>query len=341
MMRPDTILVATFVLATLAFQNVHAGYTRINNYLVANVKKNDEIGPNMEAAIEWLNQPEGRKPMLLSSKPVSDLKKFAALQQVLDDTNCDDAAYEIMRINEKAVGLKNLEALGLVTRRVDKVMLKIFKDHAERCHEIYPVKYHTRERLFDVETEERVVQLANTLMEEDRHRDYISSNEFYRAENLFNVFMKKPVSISRYIGEDLLKAALVANVGDDRNVNFLQKRLDKRTGKAVIYKDRVKELVHKYLIEPCKLFTRDLGSDLFIPASFDASFDSQVYDSEVEYYLNWSYFRICQSVIENEPAVLSDVLTSINRGKAPTSTAQSTPPTAGAPDAPAQTDRID
>lgn len=335
-------MVVTLALASLAAQNAHASYTRINNYLVANVKNNDDIGPNIEAAVEWLSRPEGRKPLFLSSKPVSDLKKFAALQQVLEDTNCDDTAYEIMRINEKAINLNNLAASGLATRRVDKVMLKIFRDHAERCHEIYPAKYRTRDRQFDLETEERVVQLANILMEEDKRGAYLSSNAFYRAENLFNVYMKKPVSISRYTGEDLLKSALVSNAGDDRNVNFLRKIVDRRTGKAVIYKDRVKELVHKYLVGPCKLFTRDLGPDLFVPASLDALFDSQVYEWEVEYYLNWSYFKICQSVIENDAAVLNDVITSINRDKrSPTLMAQSTEPTAGASDAPAHTDQLD
>lgn len=167
MMRSFTILMATLVIASLGTGSTRALYRRINNYLVEKVKS-DDVGANLEAASKWLEEQENIKQSFLTRTPIEDLKKFTALQQVVEDTTCDHMAYDIMSANEKAVGSQVLLGSRQTLRRVDKVMLEIFENHAKRCWDVYPVTYRTMKLELDAVLFERAKKLAQTVIEADK-----------------------------------------------------------------------------------------------------------------------------------------------------------------------------
>lgn len=286
------ILATAIMIASLAIGNTEAGYERLDKYLTKQVA-NDEVGPNIEAASIWLKEQREKKLSFMSSTPVTDLEKFTALQQVIDDIKCDDTAHEIMRDNERAVGLSTLFAEGKVTRRVDKVILEIFKNHAERCQQVYPNTYREKKQQLSSQQIGRVETIAKLILEHER---YVKPKDFpfYTSENLFNHYVKRPFSVDRCLGENLNQAAIVAN------------------SKRSINKDRVKEMMMNHLIEPCKLFVSLLGPGLYSPAGFDAKFRHKIDGSNREFYLLWSYFMICKALINHEREVFLDVVMSTN-----------------------------
>lgn len=311
-MRFYAVFVATFLVASLTVESTLAHYRRLNNYLVAQVK-DDEVGPNLEAAAKWLKGQEGKKLSFLSSTPISDLKKFTALQQVVDDTKCDHVAHEIMLANDEASGLYKLGDAA-ATRRVDKVILKIFQDHAARCYKVYQKRSHEMVEQVPDQKVERVVDVSKALMEKDKF--VAPDRAFYQPKILYNEYVKKAISVRRYIGTNALKDAVIASAKNDPDVRYLRKVPDDRTGKAIVHKDKIEGLVQKYVIEPCKQYTDLLGPDLFIPADFDVRFhrDSEISWGNPDYYLTRASFRICKALIEYDGVVVTDVTLSVSNG---------------------------
>lgn len=302
------IVVAVLVLASLATGTTQASYGRLNSYLIARVN-DDDVGSNIEAASRWLKEQSGRRLPFLSPAPVPDLEKFTALKRVIDDTKCDQAAYEIMRANEDAVGLNKLVTNEKVTRRVDKVMLEIFKNHAERCSTNYPIIWREKKDRLDSKVAERVANLARVLIERDK---WLFPEDVSRqSQSLFSGYIRKPVPIARYLGSDIFKVALVSNAENDPDFNYLRKIHDYRSRKDVVRKDKVKELVQRNMVEPCKLYGAHFGPDLFIPAKFEAKYHNKVDDTNPNFYLDWSYFTICQALTENSEVVIQDIIETI------------------------------
>lgn len=307
MMRSYNALLATFVVASLASTGIQADYGRINRYLVAHVDT-DEVGPNMEAASNWLKEKGGNKLALLSTTPVSGLKQFTALQQVMGSPKCDRTEYEIMLLNESAVDLYDLVFEKRVNRRVDKVMHEIFKDHAEKCHQVYIDEFRSKE--LDSVVVERVTNITETILEKKRF--IIPTRIFYSPQYLFDEYVVQALTIDDCTGLDYLKAAIEFSAKGDPDVKYLVRIPDELTGKAVVHVDKIKDLVKKYLIEPCKAFVAELAP-VFVPARFDAKFYNQLDDSNQDYYLSWVSFMICKALTEHEAAVFADVILSAKR----------------------------
>lgn len=79
----------------------------------------------------------------------------------------------------------------------------------------------------------------------------------------------------------------------------------------MINKDKVKELVNKYLIEPCKQYETIMGPNLFIPARFDANIYFLIKDNYDDYHEDWWYLKICLALTKDEKAVFDDVLKTV------------------------------
>lgn len=181
MMKSYAVLLATLVLTSLALTGIQADYGRINRYLIAHVDS-DEVGPNMEAASNWLKENDGKKMSLLSTVPVSDLKQFTALQQVMGNPKCDQTEYALLYANDRAVRLYDLVFGEKVHRRVDKVLHAIFKDHAQKCHQVYIGEFRAKE--LDSDTVSRVSNIAHAILEKKRF--IIPPRIFYSPKYLFD-----------------------------------------------------------------------------------------------------------------------------------------------------------
>lgn len=310
-MKQLTILIAATVVASLSFHGAEASYGRLNSYLVGKVN-NDDVGANMEAAASWLKEQAGKKQSFLSRTPVGDLKKFTALQQVIGDTECNQAAYEIMLANEQAAGWRKLFKFGHPARRVDKVMLKIFEDHAERCSRVYPEVYRAKMLQLDASQFERAKQFAGIVMKEDKFLSPSEEREaFYQPANLFHRYIEHSLSFDSFAHRVVLYDALTSNARKDPNFRYTLKVPLEPNGKAVVHKDKLMELVKTYLIRPCQNVVDGLGPDLFIPAKFDIPLHLEINNEDGDYYLGWSYYRLCQVLVREEQAVYGNIIKSI------------------------------
>lgn len=313
MTLPSTILVATILIAALSIKSTQAGYRRINDYLIKQVRENDDVSANMEAASRWLKEQESKKTSCFSSVPISSLSKFTALQQVIDDSKCDRTTYEIMRANEEATGRSNLESEEKAFRRVDKVILKIFRAHAERCYKVYPVICREKFKQLDGQIVKQAVDLAKTLTFYDR--DFrIPEQRFNQPANLYDRYIRNSISIEPYLG-GILKVVLNNNAKGDPDLKYLKKTIDERTGKSVINKGKIKDLVQKYMIEPCKMFVENFDSDVFTPARFELRYYTVKEKPSTDFYLTWSFFMICKAVTENDGVVINDIITKVANEK--------------------------
>lgn len=311
MLRSTFILVLTMTVASLATGD--ARYGRINKYLVAQVD-NDQVGANMEAAIGWLKKQGSNKLSFLSSVPVSDLRKFTALRRIIDGPKCDRGDYEILDTNERAVDLYTVVDRGDVVRRIDKVMQKIFEDHAVKCQQVYPVRYLEKLQQLDSVVAARVANIAHTILEKGQAR--VAVKLYYNPEYLFGEYIAREFSIEDCVSHDYLWLAIKYSAEGDPNAKYLYKIPDELTGKRVVRTDKIKELTQKYLIEPCKSYVAHFGPDIFVPARLDAEFhyvDDVKKDSSRDYYIGWVSFMICKGLIQERDITTAIVIKSVEK----------------------------
>lgn len=309
-MPSHSVLAAILAIASLAISGAEARYGRINTYLVEKVTS-DDAAANLKAASEWLALQSSTKQSFLSTTPISDLKLFTALQQVLEDTKCDRASYNIMVENEEAVGLHKLIRNREVIRRVDKVLLDIFKDHAKKCAKVYPLTYRVIKNQLDRELSKRALNVARTIMEKDMFM--LPMNEklfFYSPLSIFYRYIRNYPSIESltYGVKSALVDALRSSAKNDPDVKYTRKVPNELTGKKVVHEDKIKELTKKYLVEPCQYIVDELGPNVFIPARFDVHVYFKTDEKEEEYYRGWANFMLCQAIVKNERAVYDNVV---------------------------------
>lgn len=245
----------------------------------------------------------------LSRVPTGDLRKFIALQQVIEDTKCDHRAYEIMRANVEAAGLK-MDSV----RRVDKIILKILKDHAKRCVKVYPSTYRLKKAQLDRQLLERVENIAGTAIRMDLFAPrYGRRYTVIYPYNLFACYIKYFLT-ARSLPDIviILERALTYNSMGDPDVKYLQKVPDENSGKQVVHRDKIKELSRKLLIEPCQQYQTAMGPDLFIPAEFDTRLYYEL-DDDRDYYLAWSYFTLCRALTSDKSGLLDELVNTLVR----------------------------
>lgn len=304
-----TTTIFALAMVSLAIRHAEASYKRLNDYLTGKVDS-DDVKANLDAATNWLEAPEAVGCSFSLRIPIADLKRFTSLEKVLEDSRCDRNAYEIMRANEEKVGLNKLIDEGKVTRRVDKVILKIIETHAQRCARVYPITYRLKRNQLDEVVFQRVKLLTTMLMEVDA--TVLTRHFHYEPTNLFLVYIMHSPSIYRYTGLNILHNALFYSAQGDPNARYVHKVLDKKSGKEVVCKDKLRQLVRRHLIEPCQNYVNLFGPDLFIPARFEARVHSEIDNYDALYYLSWSNFMICQALTKNQAAVYNDVIKSVS-----------------------------
>lgn len=309
------ILFAACLLVLFAISKVDAGYSQINSYLTDRVSS-DDVGSNMAAASMWLQQLDGKRSWF-SSSPTSDLKKFTALRKVIEDSNCGAEVYEIKRENEEAVGLHKLVDNGQVSRRVDKVMRDIFREHAKKCHEFRLVTYQARAGKLGAQLA-RVKNIAREVMSADSSfLPWNERNSFYNPASLFFKYVYRTPTLKSFANENIAYEALVSNAKQDPDFKYAHKIPNARTGKGAVDREKLKQLAYKHLIDPCLNFVSQLGRDIFEPALFD-SVDYlkdrfSVNRQDESFFLGWSYYMICKAFISEETAVYDTLAKSADK----------------------------
>lgn len=302
------ILVCLGVLSSLT-KTVVAYNGLLDNYLVGNVNT-EEIGPNMEAATKFIETYKGtRRHAVLSSTQIQEWRTFVALQGIIDNPKCDDSEYELMRANEAIVGLQALKQKEMVNRRVDKIMLRIFKIHSEKCSDVYRKRYRSRKEQVDAVTWDRVLELCSAIMDYDESEAYSSrARKFYTADNVFTRYIRTVPLMDTYSNEGVFWSALRVSGKNDPNIKYIRRVADANTGKLVVHKDKIMQLSDEYLTKPCRKYVDAFKTDLFIPARFDASYYFNIDSTKREYYAAWSIFMICHSMLSTHNVAYDSVI---------------------------------
>lgn len=279
-MKSFIVFAGALVVLALASRRAEAAYDEINQYMVKNVKSK-EWGENMEAAIDWLKELEVKKSWFKQG-PISDLKLFTSLKQVADYPKCDDSDYQIMKANEKMVDLHLLYDEQRIYRRIDLVMIQIFQEHAKICRTRYGEIYRTKSKQSDPLVIERVENLAKARLQNGRNK---------------------------------YQAALLVSAANDPMGEYAKMVPDEITGKRVVDKDKIKQLVSTYIVKPCREFVSTMGRDIFIPAHFDFRTYRIPDGTEADYHIGDVYYSICQRVLADETDVVNHVINSASNFK--------------------------
>lgn len=298
-MRVYAILVTACLCASVFIKYAQAGYHRLNEYLVANVDT-DDIEPNIEAAKAWLDR---KGQSLVSVAPTSDLKKFIALEQVINEPKCDRTDYAILFENEDEVGLYYSFLYDKVKRRVEKVIVSSIKIHAEKCHKVYIDRYYNKQKLLDSVLAKRVATFTKTLLEKNRFS--IPAEVFYQPEHLLHGYVLHHSSVRYCLGEQHLNAAILSVARDNPSIECFKKipTEPRCRDDTQVQADEVKHLIKDYLIVPCRFYLDEFGPDLYVPASFDVRYFYEIDKSKPDFYMGWVSFLICREIVDNEGIV--------------------------------------
>lgn len=303
------INLALLLVCTIAFcrlQGISAGYTKIDEYLKQAVDS-DDIEPNLEAAEKWLSQNLNFKSSLLTRNPTEDFRMFVALKQVLGDNKCNDESFRIMRENEMNIGdLFTKIHSGAVKRRVDNVVWKIFEQHASNCQDVWPSLLKRKlQQVGDQKKLMRAGLLAEAILSETLSTTVLNSYKQLYEGFISNLLELKDLRRSQSIYQKLNEYAK-----DDPDAQFLhpiiEDREGKKSGKKVVRTDKIRDLVDRYLVEPCSYFVEQLGPEVFIPARWDAT-TLPPSSEDIRFYKYWTDFRICEVVTKNAKTLTKDL----------------------------------
>lgn len=309
MITSHALILATFMITLLAVENTEATFEQLNNHL-EKVVDSDEIAANMEAASTWLVEGKHATYYSKTEFPLDDLVQFISLKQVIEDNKCDRTANGIMRDIEEATGLHKLLSAGGVKRRVDRVILEIFKNHAKKCKEIYKLTYQTKKRQLDEKVNKLVENLTNVIVTEDKRRTEEQSLEsLFDSNNLLDRYIKSYPAIRDFARENSLFNALQANAERDLDFKrFARVVPDEQTGEAIVNADKIRELIKNYLIRPCQQYVAEFEADLFGPVRFELPIFTTADDHDDDFYRGWAISMICQALIGRERLVIHHVI---------------------------------
>lgn len=291
-MKAYTVIVAAILMASLAIDNAKAHYDELEKYLVANVNT-DAVEPNLEAAAKLL---KAQKNKFSSQQvvPNGDLADFTSMQHAVDGTNCDFEAKQSLQINRVALAMYGFSS---PVRRVEKVFDEILTNHAIKCLEVYPKIFSEKKQEIGETVFKRVEEMVGAIIKEDLlspgNRRFHTEIEPYGLLDHYAITVN-PLDIRKFVG---LRSALRPR---------LAKKLFSggRNGEPQLSgKNRIKELVEEYVMTPCWIYESEVGKDLFIPAEFDAKVYNKLEDDMKDFYLGWSYYKICRAILANKSVV--------------------------------------
>lgn len=304
MLKFHIYLICFGLVACCKIHDALAGYSKIDEYLRQTVD-NEDIEANLGAAEQWLAQNSDLKSKLFKKSPVEDFRTFVALRQVLGKDKCNEESYMIMSENELNIGDLFMRIHSdRVKRRVDSIVYQILEQHARDCQDVYPLLL--KEKLGHIDDFKKLTRaglFAEAILMETLGRSSASSSKQLYDSFIGNILEIKDLRRSRIIKQKLTEFS----EGDPDQQYLVAVEDERKPGKKVVRKDKIRELVDRYLVEPCRYFVNQLGPDIFIPARWDATtLPPKLGDIQFFYY--WTDFRICEVVSKNGQTLASDLV---------------------------------
>lgn len=275
-------------------------YKEINYYLFDHVKSSDAEA-NMKAAFELLTTQ--KRAFFQNKSLVECLNLFTSLSQIQPHNICNRNSYNVLVKNELATG-RLLETRLIAPRRIDNVFQQYCVEHATNCLNIYPITFKFRYKKMNYILLQRVETFINEIM-------YSTSYDVYKRcdkQTIYDNFIAKPVSIGGPVDAGIAYEAIKILAWDDPDRKYLQRYQDEREGKLILSEAKIRDLFRKYLAEPCQYYVRELGPDVFGPATFDNQFElSKSRDleyAELHYFRSWARYMFCSALINRDQEYL-------------------------------------
>lgn len=298
------------IFAGLYYQN---SYKHINNYLVDNVET-DDVAANLRAASEFYEKVRVNSWNIFNKHLVGALEQFTALNRILSGEKCNKNSYAILLKNDRATRGKTHKVRSKLDRlvKIERIIHKIALDHSIECQTVYPKLFEQKYEKMDKEKIEKVgaftSDIMNQLMKEKKN--------FFRQTKKFETFeqLQYVKSIRGKKEAQIAYDALKLFSRQDNDAKYLKKVFDDKQGKMRLNQDKVGELFEKYLVEPCAYYVRELGPDIFIPASYDvAILDKEdryeQVDENSSFFTGWIRYKFCNLLIgRDRKSLLSSVI---------------------------------
>lgn len=284
------------------YQNV---YSDIDKYLISHVD-DENTAKNMAKAAEWYEE-------LKKSEKPSNAGLLGALEQLLsldsiDPINrCSAQAHSILLRNDQAThgkAHKQRTQLGHL-RRIDRIVHDYLMRHAIDCMEDYPVIWRSRRE----EMDRKQVRLVENFMCDILENFTRVNGDFKKEANkryARYVLAKSLKSIRSKKTAELAVETLEELTRSDPDRKYLYLVLTKAGNDIEFRKDKVEGLFLKYLVQPCVYYVRELGPDVFVPASYDVSMLEEEDrfrkgDPEVlNFLLSWTRYHLCELLLTKD-----------------------------------------
>jgi len=296
----------------------------INEHLTDTVKSND-IGANMDSVRKLIMLRKASRSSR-HSRNVIQLEHFLALDALKDlDNKCGGRSYEILYDVGRDTGMRGYAQLEKLEdlNRVDYIVNKLSMDHYELCKDVYPVAFAAKYPKLD---ETKMAQLEEWAKVVFRQKwPFLSSDGLNQNELEHSIssalLLREDVNLEELSKEAPALLEKLAEEANDPDVVYLKTRFSETEADMLPMKEKkVWSLIDKYLLTPCEYFSKELGSDVFLPweldllmvepvKRFESSKVSQGLNKELrDAYVGFIKFGMCKTIIAKGYDVIEGIL---------------------------------
>lgn len=288
MMAPFYITVALFCALQLPGDALGVSmrdFQEINEYLMEELRGNDDPEDNMVAANKWLKL----NPTDVSESLLVALKLLKSLKEITGGRNCDARAFEVKTALRDAI--KGEEGTRRVRmNRIDAIANHFFEQQAIDCASVYPNLYKEKAQQLDKKT----IELVDKLFEKTIQMYFSDElDELQTSEGLAKHFLTNYTVFEGRVAYNTITALFEGDV-------FKSEMVTREEGKIELHPDKVRKLYQNIIVDPCQRYIILLGSDVFELAAFDRPYRHQVERDQVPFQRGWAKYQVCNLVVSAE-----------------------------------------
>lgn len=305
-------------------------YEEIDAILCTKIENNDDFQANLEE-LKTLKGTKGEK-FDLAIKQIEQLSEL--------DFFCDSNELGLLTGNHEAIQGRARSLRGFnshsATRRLDKIIRQVLVEHAQRCQFVYPENLDSDLRLIEAKFGpsffDKLHRLLHKIVENFALRKAagatLTSTKYTTLEDYLNKTENVKYLLD-YVGSTLyiedtwhLYDVLLEFSADDQDAKYLRPTRDPKTGVVTIQKFKVRELIDRYLCEPCRQFSKELGPEIMEPAKFDLQTLERSFrpaeepdDQLAKFNLMFAYYQVCGRITRSASTDLVTVMTKVIAGQ--------------------------
>lgn len=270
-------------------------YDEINVKLVNSIDDTNAM-VNLDKAIEVAGQVKCK--ILSRHSPKEAVRLLQGLKEHLN--SCGMEAFSLLRKNNYAArGKAALFEYSLrPIRRIDKVLEKIFRQHASNCANTHL---------------QRFIEVKN---EVDKP-DFVVAKAF--IDQTLGKIILKPLSVKELLAKNVLSMN-ASDIFDSFNhslsifphIKYLKFHGDEIRGMEVFDENGLRRIYAKHIIEPCTRYVKQVAH-VFIPAAFDFESLNNRFDTtdtklgRNEFHEALMYYRECLRLVVKPEVVVSAI----------------------------------